>query len=239
MIQRTVQFILDMNIKELEAYAATIPSKGGTKLGPRLRKIVASLPDNTAIVEVGTWLGAGTAQLALGVLESKKQISIHCYDNWQATKIEAQKAHDKSNGTLEITAGQDTLPVVKRYLEPFSAVPIHFHKGNIINAHWAAKQNIGLYIDDAAKKARTFRHMLRTFGPYWVPGETTLVLMDYWYFQKKADSSFRFQHDWMTQRAQHFSYVEERIEGGSTAILKYTKAYDFGQPTNWLRRLLG
>lgn len=227
-----------MNIKELEAYAATIPSMGGTKLGPRLRKIIASLPDHTCIVEVGTWLGAGTAQLALGVLESNKQISIHCYDNWRATKIETQKAHEKSNGALNIEAGQDTLPIVKHYLEPFSAVPIHFHKGNIINARWPEQQQIGLYIDDAAKKAHTFRHMLHTFGPHWVPGETILVLMDYWYFQKKDDASFRFQHDWITQRPEHFSYAEERIEGGSTAILKYTKAYDFA-PRNWLRRLLG
>ena len=53
----------------LHELAEKIPSMGGTEIGALLREAARNAPSNTAIVEVGCWLGAGTAQLALGIRE--------------------------------------------------------------------------------------------------------------------------------------------------------------------------
>src|SRR5690606_12370375 len=53
-------------LARLERLADEFPSMGGKKIGPFLRKLARAAPSHTAIVEVGSWLGAGTAQLAIG-----------------------------------------------------------------------------------------------------------------------------------------------------------------------------
>jgi hypothetical protein len=44
-----------------------IPSMGGRQIGPFLQRAAADVPGEMAIVEVGTWLGAATAELARGL----------------------------------------------------------------------------------------------------------------------------------------------------------------------------
>ena len=59
-----------------------------------LRNLARHAPAGTSIVEVGTWLGAGTAQLALGIRERARpsEVALHCYDRWQANRSEITKA---------------------------------------------------------------------------------------------------------------------------------------------------
>ena len=133
--------------------------------------------------EVGTWLGAGTAQLALGIREKPDpgEVSLHCYDRWRATPLEAEAA---ARWGVRLSVGEDTLPRTRRTLEPFN-VPVRFHKGDILQSCWDGGP-ISVYVDDAAKSPREFCHMLLTFGPSWVPGQTVLVLMDYNFWKKTA-----------------------------------------------------
>ena len=67
---------------DLYAMANRIPSMGGREIGPVLRNLARHAPAGTSIVEVGTWLGAGTAQLALGIRERARpsEVALHCYD---------------------------------------------------------------------------------------------------------------------------------------------------------------
>ncbi len=145
-------------------------------MGPLLRRVARSAPADTSIVEVGCWLGAGTAQLALGirVRQSAGRVRLHCYDRWQANVAEVEKA---AHWGVVLSTGQDTLPHTRRTLEPFE-VPVEFHKGDIADARWEGGP-ISVYVDDASKKWQTFHHVLLTFGPHWIPGETVVVLMDY------------------------------------------------------------
>ena len=62
--------------KSLAEIADRIPSMGGMEIGPALREFARAAGPNKAIVEVGCWLGAGTAQLALGVLENSDPTGI-------------------------------------------------------------------------------------------------------------------------------------------------------------------
>jgi hypothetical protein len=209
-------------IEDLERLTTQFPSMGGKEIGPFLRKLAREAPAETAIVEVGSWLGAGTAQLALGVHEREAPIPIYTYDRWEASGPEVAKALKR--GMTEIRPGQDTLPWVMEALRPFN-VPITFVKGDISDAAWDGMP-ISVYIDDAAKTSKKFLRMLRTFGPSWIPGKTLLVLMDYYYWRKTGVDEHRCQTNFIENHRVHF----EQIEGfrrGSNAAFVYTRQLDF------------
>jgi hypothetical protein len=182
---------------------------GGTEVGPWLRRWASEC--STSIVEVGSWLGAGTAQLALGARESGA--SIHVYDNWRATEEEVEKAR---RAGVELRRGQDTLPLVRANLELFD-VDITFHQGDIRRSAWPGGP-IGLYVDDAAKQPRTFRHVVSTFAPHWQDG-CVVVLMDYWYF-RKGGFRYRSQQVWAWWNRARLERLEDRIAGTSAAAFR-------------------
>ena len=63
-------------LMELNGIADQIPSMGGNEIGSVLRDLARQAPADTSIVEVGAWLGAGTAQLALGVRERQRSSDV-------------------------------------------------------------------------------------------------------------------------------------------------------------------
>lgn len=213
-----------------------IPSMGGREIGLLLRKLAAEVPSGGRIVEVGSWLGAGTAQLALGARRMDNPPTIHCYDYWTASEQEVQKA---GNLGVTLAIGQDTLPLVRARIEAL-ADNVVFHKGSISGITWNAGE-IALYVDDAAKQPRDFHHVLTTFGPSWVPGVTVLVLMDYYFWKKKhghAAAVYKCQQKFIEAHPAHFRTlpdIGQRIPGfrevkgwqsGTEAFL-YTRAFDF------------
>lgn len=214
-----------LSIQELERLADNFPSMGGKEIGPFLRRIAKNAPPNTAIVEVGSWLGAGTAQLALGVRERQVggQISIHSFDRWIATKGEVEKAKQKNNLDLEL--GQDTLPYVMDSLTPFG-VHMYFTKGDILDATWGG-QPISVYVDDASKAPKRFYHVMKTFGPSWIPGVTIVVLMDYHYWEKTGSADHKCQRNFIDNHREHFAPVEGFKRRGSNEAFLYTKQLDF------------
>jgi hypothetical protein len=221
-----------MTLEELEIHAKSIPSMGGARLGPFLDNKVKNIRPNTTIVEVGSWLGAGTAQIALSLLKNDMQdsITIHAYDRWQASESETRKA--KSNPELKLNSGDDTLLWVRSMLQPFG-VSIEFHKGDLSKASWCGDP-ISIYIDDAAKTPEYFFHVLKTFGPAWIPGETILLLMDYHMWSKSLSgriSGHKCQQDFIESFPGHFERMSEfkksyQSSYSNDAFL-YKKAFDF------------
>ena len=194
----------------LERHADTIPSMGSAAIGPWLRRWASECSTN--IVEVGSWLGAGTAQLALGARMSGA--SIHVYDQWQANAREVRSA---GLSGVELQEGQDTLPLVRDFLKPFKA-DITFHKGDIHQATWTGNP-IGMYIDDAAKRPRAFHHVLKTFAPSWEDG-CILVLMDFWYFES-AGWRYRPQWLWSWLKRGRLEPLGDRFPGVSARAFRY------------------
>ena len=98
------------SLRELTALSAQLPSMGGKEIGAFLRRVARDAPQGSAIVEVGCWLGAGTAQLALGVREraAGDTIPIIAYDRWVARESEVEKASKQAG--LSFIKGMDTLP---------------------------------------------------------------------------------------------------------------------------------
>jgi hypothetical protein len=206
---------------DLVELADRIPSMGGRQIGHFLRKAAEDAPPGTAIVEVGTWFGSGTAQLALGVRQRRAvDVAIHCYDRWQANESEVTKA--KKFG-VSIEPYENTLPRVMDTLQPFE-VPIAFHRGEATKASWRGGV-ISVFVLDAAKQEHEFRQVLRTFGPSWQEG-TLLVLMDYRHWMKSAQETHRFQQTFIESHPDHF--IDEHLESPtSSAAFRYRQVLDF------------
>lgn len=173
---------------------------------PFLRELARAAPAETAIVELGSWMGAVTAQLALGLRSRQERhgIVIHSYDRWQATEAEVKKAWLKRR--IQLESGQDTLPLVKDILAPFGET-IRFHKGQIIDAEWCGDP-ISVHIDDATKSTKPFYHSLRTFGPCWMPGQTIVVLMDYNHWRRSGKETHKCQLNFIEAHRAHFVPVD-------------------------------
>lgn len=212
---------------ELIERAARMPSQGGVAIAADLRRLAAAVPDGMAIVEVGAWLGAGTAQLALGVHGRSNPPTIHVYDRFTASRGEIAKAAEFE---VALARGQNTLPVVQDLLGPLAA-PCRFHRGPIGDIAWAGGP-IGLYVDDAAKKPNTFFHVMRSFGPSFVPGTTVLVLMDFNYWKKfppgpEADT-LRVQTEFIAAHAHAFEPLADADPAGTSAgFFRYVAPVDF------------
>lgn len=228
--------------------AARMPSQGGVAVGPELRRLAAAVPDGMAIVEVGAWLGAGTAQLALGAHDRQDPLPIHVYDRFEASRSEITKAAAYG---IRLERRQDTRSVVEELLGPLGA-RCRLHRGSITDIVWDGGP-IGLYVDDAAKRPPAFHHVLTAFGPSWVPGVTVLVLMDYHYWKKfppgpEADE-LRVQTEFVEAHAHAFAPIEGADAAGtSAAFFRYIAPIDFaalpapqtrprGRFPHWRRRL--
>lgn len=173
----------------------SIPSMGTHQVGATLRDLAAHVASDHAIVEVGTWLGGGTAWLAQGAQQTTPPPAVHTYDQFRARPDEVRKA---LGSNVDMKIGADTLPLVQDMLAPMSDM-ITFHKGDLLASHWDSGP-IGLYVDDAAKTPTLFYHVLKTFAPYWVPGKTVLVLLDYGFWESVP-----------SPRAKHRFRVQQRI----------------------------
>jgi hypothetical protein len=212
------------NVEALLQRAALFPSMGGSQIGEFLRKLAREAPADTAIVEVGSWLGAGTAQLAVGIRERGKDqsVKIYTHDRWTASESEVEKAANQTG--LQLSRGQDTLPWVTAALAPFG-VKIAFTKGDISAITWNSG-SISVYVDDAAKTPRNFFHILRTFGPSWIPGVTVLVLMDYFYWEKSGSENHKCQKYFIEAHSENFARIEG-FRSASIAAFNYCKELDF------------
>lgn len=204
-----------MDMMELQARADAIPSMGGYTLRAYLQEAAAAVRPGRAIVEVGAWLGSGTAQLCIGVIKSGSRAPIYCFDRWTASGSEVRKAGDAG---IKIKGNDDLLPHIRANLEPFGC-EIHYWRGDIRKAPWQG-QRIGLYIDDAAKRKDKFLHVMQTFGPSFIPGETMLILMDYYYYEHRTgDAGLMFQQEYMDHHKE-FKFMR-RLNNSVAAMFKY------------------
>jgi len=210
----------------LEKIAMKIPSQGGTGIGGFLQDAAIHARENTNIIEIGTWLGAGTGQLALGALKrvNPQTIQIHTYDKFTASQPEVEKAALKN---VMLVAEEDTLPKVKKFLSGLDPL-IHFHKINLLDIKYPEKKPISVYVDDAAKTPALFTHMIKTFSPYWIPGETVLVFMDFHHWRRFPDRpDFKYQQFIVDSYPDSFRLLQTFV-GKPGVAFKYEKPLSSG-----------
>jgi len=185
----------------------TIPSMGGGRLGPRLKKWAEEAQRDTAIVELGTWLGAGTEHLAQGGLP------VHTYDIFEIRGNEVAKARPYGFTFVE---GEDSLPFVQKALKRFDNIT--YHKGEIEKARWKGGK-ISVYVDDACKYEPAFIAALKIFSPSWIPGETVCVFMDFWWhLSRPKDKKAKFQKNFIMKNSACFDFIMDDQRLGVAAF---------------------
>ena len=192
-----------------------IPSMGGGALKDLFFVNAKEATDGSAIVELGTWLGAGTKHIADGVKASGNNVEIHTYDDFIIRGNEVQKA---AKFGVKVEANKNCLPLVKKFLSAYNN--IIFHKGEITKTEWN-KKPIHMYIDDACKYEENFIKALKIFSPYWIPGKTIIVLMDfYFYLLRSYDEGLKFQFDFIKSHSDNFKPII-KYEKLCTAVFLY------------------
>ena len=177
-----------------------IPSMGGHEIGRDLELWASQCEPGTVAVELGSWLGAGTYHIA-----KEAPVPVHCFDRWKCRGREPEKAALEG---IDIRQGQDLLPVIKRNLSQYQNVI--YHKGEIIGRpHWRGP-HISLYVDDACKRSPTYEYALSIFQPWWIPGKTIVVLMDYyWHKKHKDEPSAQAQPRWYKDNKKKLELIKE------------------------------
>lgn len=201
-----------MTIKTLERKAKLIPSMNWQTVKDKLREYASKVENGQSIVEVGTWLGACTASMMIGIRDSGNAVEIHMYDSFTTQFSQVEKA---SNQGIILHSGKSYLEKVNEFLDPFEVKYIP-HKGDNRNCIYDSKKKIGLFVDDASKKNPTFKHTMATFSPYFIPGKTIVALLDYWYFEKKPGKGYECQSLFMEANKAHYEYLY-RIENADGA----------------------
>jgi hypothetical protein len=166
-----------------------IPSMGGREMGPAFNRFIEVMPYGLDVVEVGAWLGAGTYELATAMKEHGHSAStLHVYDWFIASRQCVGKAagrHRYRDGVavddlgkpIKLKVGQDTLPMVRRFLFDFPF--IRFYKGDINKLKYNGKP-IGVLVVDAAKREKSFVPMMAKLEPHLAPG-AVVFFMDYYF----------------------------------------------------------
>lgn len=200
---------------ELRALANKFPHQGGVAIGAWLERFAAGVVPGSAIIELGCWLGGGTAHLALGAMESGAPIftwdRFICVNEEERGKAAAFK--------IDFKIGTNTLPWVQDRLKPFPA-QIMFNKGSFRKFVWDDKISIGLYVDDLTKVDEIWRGAMDAFLPSFIPAKTHLFLMDY-HFDEAAGPKYAAQKRWMAQNQNRFELIQDRMAGTSTALFKF------------------
>ena len=179
-------------IRQLNSIANSIPSQGGREIGYYLKDVAYKSKGD--IVEVGAWLGAGTAQLCLGAIDGGNNVTIHVYDRFTVNSTELKKA--KKQG-VNLKGIKDTLPIVKSYIDQFEC-DVKFYKKGIKSIKKYKGGKIGVYIDDASKRKENFDHVMKIFKPHFIHGETIVILMDFFYYEwseKGSDYQYNYMQD--------------------------------------------
>ncbi|OAN69104.1 hypothetical protein A8B78_21675 [Jannaschia sp. EhC01] len=200
----------------------------GYEIGAYLRDVAANVEAPHCIVEIGPWLGANTAQMGAGTVCQKRPATIHAYDMFQARSDEVRKAAALG---ITIAKGEDTRPLVRKLIEPFGGT-VELHKGDIMDITWDGAP-IGLYVDDAAKTPTHFYNMMATFAPSFVPGKTTVVLMDYRFWEDRptwrARKRFRVQQNLVERFPDSFEEIHNDVFDGTVmAAFRFVKAFPMG-----------
>lgn len=195
-----------------------------------MRDIGSSWMGKGYAVECGAWLGGGTAALAQGLSHARYDRPLCVYDRWNPNAEEVQKA--RIDG-VSIAIGQNIEPTFRNLVEPHcGGFDIKTYRGKIEHAKWCGHP-IEMFFLDAAKRPGPFYGTLKTFGPSWMPGVTTIGLLDYGFYRKFAgdprEELYYEQVAFVDRFADHFELLEDFGPDDSPAFFAYVKEIDWGE----------
>jgi hypothetical protein len=184
----------------LREHADAIPElgHGGRRIADLLVSLASRVRPGESIIDIGPYLGSTTAYLALG---APAGTPIHAFDTWDANSIDLRAKALQYHG---MTVPDDLLPLYQKNVEPFAANVI-VHRGDVNDFEWSGGP-IGLLVDDYGVAAETTAAKMRAMAPYFVRG-AQLVLMDFFWYERKSGAEFTGLRDYMRRNAARFRFV--------------------------------
>lgn len=205
-----------------------IPTMLSQKVRDHLRTVGASWTGQGDAVECGAWLGGGTAALADGLSAAGYNRTLHVYDRWEANKEEVSKA---AAAGLAIYDKQDIEPIFRDFVHPHCQFDVETYRGRIDQAVWCGGP-IEIWLLDAAKREGPFYGALKAFGPSWIPGVTTVGLLDFGFYRSFGDDPkaelYLEQKAFIDRFRDRFEVVKDFQPGDSPVFFRYVKAIDWG-----------
>ena len=161
--------------ERLEAAADLLPALHGTPARLALRSLARQTPAGTAVVHVGDWLGAGTAQLALGIRERPDggAVRLHAFDRWRANRWDVRQAARRD---VRLKLDEDLLPRIRQAFEPYG-VSIAWGRAEDLSTGWRGGP-VSLYVDGGAAEPELSVQALLACAGSWVPGRTVVAFLD-------------------------------------------------------------
>lgn len=208
-----------------------IPTMLSQKVRDYLTEVGTSWTGQGFAVECGAWLGGGTAALADGLRQAGYDRPLCVYDRWEANKEEVGKA--KAAG-FTVANGQNIEPNFRSFVEPHCTFPLKTYRGRIEQAKWCGHP-IEIWLLDAAKREGPFYGALRAFGPSWIPGVTTVGLLDFGFYRSFGDDPqgelYLEQKAFIDRFSDRFELICDFGPDDSPAFYKYV------EPINWGREI--
>lgn len=217
-----------MNYEELLEYAGTIPELGcgGKSIKNTLIEEASRVPKENSIIDIAPWLGSSTAYICLGTIKSGNRNRIETYDMWKINedlKLKAAKHHKK-----DYEVGQSIEQEWRSNIALFECDVVG-HRESIRYAKYEGAK-IGLIVDDICNGKILFDHLIQTFIPFSTPGETVLLLMDYYQFERRSlpkyniignrKNHLHYQYEFMQINKNVFEFIE-RVDKSYTAKFVY------------------
>jgi len=181
--------------------ATAIPDLGGggASVAPTLVELASKVAPGKAIVDIGPFLGSTTAYLAMGVIESGADVTIHSYDRWYSD----YHLHKRAWKHAKVKLPKDDSFWKLWYANVIDLpVDIVSHKGDIYQAE-EPMHPVGLLVDDVTSGEQALDSLFSIFAPDLVEG-ATVVMMDYFFYKQKTDRRFTETVRWFEDRNKVF-----------------------------------
>jgi hypothetical protein len=124
------------------------------------------------VVELGTWLGACTANLAAGLRDVGARRKVHAYDRFVWQEIHEYKAGGPLANSNMLEQFKANMGPLMHFVEP--------HAGEILQQTWAGGP-IALLICDAPKRTREIAKTMNDWGTHLMHG-SVMAWQDFFYF---------------------------------------------------------
>lgn len=216
-MQMTVEDVLNLG---------KVPTMGGWSASFSLYTAAHNLSGEGCVVECGTWLGSSVIPVIWGLKDAGLSVPVHCFDTFSATEDQIGKA--KPYG-VTLKVGQDLLPIVLANLPKYDE--FFAHRGLARDGEWVGRR-IELYIDDCNKQIAHFIPAMKKFAPYWLPGKTLVVLMDYhfdesprWTTEEQREV-YRAQKNFVARHPNSFKSLG-RVKNSTIEFFLFVSPIDF------------
>jgi hypothetical protein len=205
---------------DLKKYAEGIPSlgSGGITIKDLIKKYASKLSDSDNVIDIGSYIGSTTGFTAAALIDKGIKATIHCFDPWMVD--ESLKRKMKFYNELDFNVGDDLLPVFNAYMEPFNEIKINRNKISILDARWHGPK-VQLLIDDICLRKDKNDHMIKIFSPYFIPGKTIIIRLDYYFYESKKDPIYSYEKRFMELNKDVFKFIERGPQASRAAVFMY------------------